>query len=175
MSEPRHRQATSTAVKCVSPDDLASAVSMMRQQFRRIVLTNGCFDLLHPGHVGYLEEAAAEGDCLIVAVNADRTVTQLKGPGRPVMSAPERARMLAALACVDLVVIFDESTPHAIIEIVRPDVLVKGGDYLVQEVVGRELVEATGGIVKTLGLTPGLSTSRVLERLSAGTPLADAA
>lgn len=173
MSDLLPTRAAGTSGKCISRDDLARRASTMQRLGRRIVLTNGCFDLLHPGHVEYLEEAAAEGDCLIVAVNADWTVAQLKGPGRPVMSAGERARMLAALACVDLVVIFDEPTPHAIIEIVRPDVLVKGGDYAVADVVGRELVEAGGGIVKTLGLTPGLSTSRVLERLASSVPLAD--
>ena len=166
MSDPPRNASTRTTGKCIRGEDLAANVALIRQQSRSIVLTNGCFDLLHPGHVGYLEDAAAEGDCLIVAVNADHTVTQLKGPSRPIMSAQERARMLAALACVDLVVIFDEPTPHAVIEIVRPDILVKGGDYAIADVVGRELVESFGGKVKTLSLTPGLSTTHVLQRLA---------
>lgn len=149
---------------------LADEVKLLKASGRRIVLTNGCFDLLHPGHVGYLEQAASEGDCLIVALNADQTVRDLKGSRRPVMSSDERACMLAALECVDFVVVFDEATPHEVIRQIRPDVLVKGGDYAVEDVVGRELVQAYGGKVKVLGLTPGLSTSNILERLGVMRP-----
>jgi D-beta-D-heptose 7-phosphate kinase/D-beta-D-heptose 1-phosphate adenosyltransferase len=158
---------TDTTDKCVSLSELDRHVENHRQRGETIVLTNGCFDLLHAGHVNYLEKAASEGACLIVAINSDRTVSRLKGSQRPVVRQQERARLIAGLACVDYVVVFEEQTPHVLIRRLRPDVLVKGGDYALDDVVGRELVEAYGGSVKTLGLTPGLSTSRMLERITA--------
>ncbi|HCK53409.1 MAG TPA: bifunctional heptose 7-phosphate kinase/heptose 1-phosphate adenyltransferase, partial [Planctomycetaceae bacterium] len=133
---------------------------------QRVVLTNGCFDLLHAGHLACLEQAAPEGECLVVAVNSDDSVRGLaKGPGRPIISEDQRAAMLAGLEVVDYVVIFDEATPEALIDVIRPDVLVKGGTYAVEEIVGRELVESYGGVAKPLGLIPGLSTSEIVARI----------
>jgi len=150
---------------------LADVLSARRESGQRVVLTNGCFDLLHAGHLACLEQAAAEGDCLVVAVNSDRSVRGLeKAPGRPIIPEDQRAAMLAALEVVDFVVIFDEATPEALIETLRPDVLVKGGTYAVKDIVGGELVTAYGGEVKPLGLVPGLSTSEILARIRAAEP-----
>ncbi len=150
---------------------LADVLSARRESGQRVVLTNGCFDLLHAGHLACLEQAAAEGDCLVVAVNSDRSVRGLKkAPGRPIILEDQRAAMLAALEVVDFVVIFDEATPEALIETLRPDVLVKGGTYAVKDIVGGELVTAYGGEVKPLGLVPGLSTSEILARIRAAEP-----
>ncbi len=136
-----------------------------------MVFTNGCFDLLHVGHVEYLEQARALGDALIVAVNTDASVRRLaKGPGRPVNPEGDRARVLAALACVDRVVLFPEDTPREIISELRPDVLVKGGDYALEEVVGREAVLSWGGQVRVIPLVPGYSTSALLARLKKEAP-----
>ena len=136
---------------------------------RRVVFTNGCFDLLHRGHTRYLEQARALGDLLIVAVNSDASVRRLKGAGRPVVPAPERAEVLAALACVDVVLIFDDIDPGRVIRMVRPDVLVKGGDWPVDEIVGADFVRKTGGKVRSLPYVPGVSTSELIRRvISAG-------
>jgi D-beta-D-heptose 7-phosphate kinase / D-beta-D-heptose 1-phosphate adenosyltransferase len=164
-----------TAEKILATQSIHGVVSSLRRKGHRIVLTNGCFDLLHPGHVKYLEEAAAEGESLIVAINSDATVRALKGPERPIVPASERAQMLAALNCVDYVVVFQEPTPHRILRMVRPDVLVKGGGYRPEEVVGREIVTAYGGTVKTLSLSEGWSTTALVERMSSPRPrLSDA-
>ena len=147
-------------------DTLAQHVAARRKLGQRIVLTNGCFDLLHVGHVHYLQQAADEGDCLIVAVNSDESVRRLdKAPDRPLFPQQERATMLAALGAVDYVVVFDEDTPHAILDRLRPDLLVKGGTYGREEIVGWELVEAYGGEVKPLSVTPGVSTTQIVKRL----------
>jgi rfaE bifunctional protein nucleotidyltransferase chain/domain len=131
-----------------------------------VVFTNGCFDLLHPGHVSYLEEARSLGDALIVAVNTDASVRRLgKGPGRPVNPEHDRARVLAALAAVDRVVLFDEDTPLEILTEMQPDILVKGGDYRLEEVVGREVVLARGGRVHILPWRKGYSTTQLMKRL----------
>jgi D-beta-D-heptose 7-phosphate kinase/D-beta-D-heptose 1-phosphate adenosyltransferase len=128
-------------------------------------------DLLHPGHVRYLQAARAEGDALIVAINSDRSVRANKGAGRPVMPERERAELISALACVDAVTIFDDPTPAAIIEAVRPDVLVKGADWGAGTIVGRDVVEARGGRVVRMALAEGFSTTRLIERTRArGTP-----
>lgn len=133
-----------------------------------VVFTNGVFDLVHPGHVALLEAARAVGGSLIVAVNSDASARSLaKGPGRPVMSAEARARVLAAFAAVDCVVVFDEPTPAAVIEQLRPDVLVKGGDYDPATVVGADTVTARGGRVVIVPLVPDQSTTRIVERLRA--------
>lgn len=155
--------------KTCSRSSLIHHVAARRKLGQRIVLTNGCFDLLHVGHVTYLQEAAREGDCLIVAVNSDASVKRLeKGSDRPLFNEIDRAKMLAALECVDLVTVFDEATPHALLEAIRPDVLVKGGTYSREEIVGWEVVEAYGGQVKPLTLVQGLSTTRIVEALRAG-------
>ncbi|OYW20620.1 MAG: D-glycero-beta-D-manno-heptose 1-phosphate adenylyltransferase, partial [Planctomycetales bacterium 12-60-4] len=147
-------------------DELVRHISARRRAGQRIVLTNGCFDLLHVGHVSYLQEAAREGDCLIVAINSDDSVRRLgKGPDRPIFDQQYRSRMLAGLEAVDYVVTFDEDTPHHVLEEVRPDVLVKGGTYSTEEIVGREVVWAYGGIVKPMGMTPGVSTTDIVNRL----------
>ena len=138
----------------------------LREQSRRIVFTNGVFDLLHPGHVRYLKEARQLGDALIVAVNSDRSVKSLgKAPDRPVYPAEERSEVLAALACVDAVVIFDEDTPHEIVEALRPDVLVKGADWADGTIVGADSVEARGGRVVRIPLAAGYSTTKLIERM----------
>lgn len=146
--------------------DLSQASQMAdvhRANGKRIVFTNGCFDLLHVGHITYLHQAAAFGDLLIVGLNSDQGVRQLKGPKRPVINQRDRAAILAALQCIDFVVIFDEANPLKLIESLRPDVLVKGGDYRVDQVVGHQLVESYGGTVVTTPLVEGVSTTRILE------------
>ena len=147
-------------------DELTRHVSARRKAGQKIVLTNGCFDLLHVGHIGYLQEAAKEGDCLIVAINSDQSVQSLnKGPDRPIFHEQYRAQMLAGLESVDYVVIFQEETPLNLVQQLQPDVLVKGGNYHVDEIVGREVVQGYGGQVKVLGMTPGVSTTEIVRRL----------
>lgn len=132
----------------------------------RVVFTNGCFDLLHAGHVRYLTEARGLGDMLMVGLNSDQSVRTLgKGTGRPVIPAAQRAEVLASLAVVDLVVIFDQPTPLELIRAIQPDVLVKGGDYTVPEIVGHEVVFARGGRVLSLPLVDGISTSDIIKRI----------
>ena len=131
----------------------------------RVAFTNGVFDLLHPGHVDVLLGARRHGDALVVGVNSDESVRRLKGPERPVRSAPERCYVLAALAMVDAVVVFDEDTPHELIKTLRPDVLVKGGDYTEASIVGAREVKEWGGDVIVVPLTPGHSTTSTIERL----------
>lgn len=138
---------------------------MLRARGERLVFTNGCFDLLHPGHLRYLKEARRLGDRLLAAVNSDETVTRLKGPGRPLTPLDERMEILAALECVDYIVAFDEETPAAIIEALVPDVLVKGGDWTPDRIVGRETVEGAGGLVLSLPYAPGYSTSGLIDRI----------
>ena len=133
-----------------------------------MVFTNGCFDLLHPGHIQSLEQARALGDALVVGLNSDKSVRELKGPGRPVFPELERAEILAALECVDAVVIFDELTPRSVIAALLPDVLVKGGDWPGNQIVGREEVEAAGGRVVSIPVVPGYSTTAILEKIRQG-------
>ena len=138
---------------------------------RRVVFTNGCFDLLHPGHIRTLEAARSLGDLLVVGVNSDRGVRSLKGESRPVIPEAERAEVLAALAAVDFVVLFDEDTPRELIARLRPDVLAKGADWDAGDVVGREEVEAAGGRVVSVPLEPGYSTSGLLEAIRTNVPI----
>jgi D-beta-D-heptose 7-phosphate kinase/D-beta-D-heptose 1-phosphate adenosyltransferase len=137
---------------------------------RCIVFTNGCFDLLHPGHIGSLQQARALGDALIVGLNSDASVRQLKGAGRPVLPERERAEILAALECVDAVVIFNEPTPREIIARLLPDVLVKGADWPGDQIVGREEVEAAGGRVVSIPVVAGYSTTEILRKIREGLP-----
>jgi len=137
---------------------------------RQVVFTNGCFDLLHPGHIRCLEQARELGDALVVGLNSDASVKQLKGPGRPLLPERERAEILAALECVDAVVIFDEPTPQNVIARLLPDVLVKGGDWAVDEIVGREEVEAAGGRVVSARVVPGYSTTEILRKIRESAP-----
>ncbi|HEX8338681.1 MAG TPA: D-glycero-beta-D-manno-heptose 1-phosphate adenylyltransferase [Pyrinomonadaceae bacterium] len=139
----------------------------LRAARRTLVFTNGCFDLLHVGHARYLAAARSLGDALLVAVNSDRSVRALKGAGRPLMSEGERAEMLAALAAVDFVTVFEEESPRRLIAELLPDVLVKGGDYAVEEIHGREEVEAAGGRVLALPFVEGASTTGIIERVKA--------
>jgi rfaE bifunctional protein nucleotidyltransferase chain/domain len=133
-----------------------------------VVFTNGVFDLLHPGHVRYLQAARRLGDALFVGVNSDRSVRANKGPERPINPEHERAEVLAALACVDLAVIFDEDTPHTLITQIQPDVLVKGADWGEHNIVGRDVVEARGGRVVRMELSQGYSTTTLIERTRSG-------
>ena len=134
---------------------------------RRVVFTNGVFDILHPGHVRYLAEARRQGDVLIVAVNSDRSVRALKGPERPIHPEAERAEVIAALACVDAAVVFDDDTPWAIIDAIRPDVLVKGADWPADQIVGRDIVEASGGVVVRVKVEEGHSTTGIIGKVRA--------
>jgi rfaE bifunctional protein nucleotidyltransferase chain/domain len=136
-----------------------------RADGRVVVLTNGCFDILHPGHVALLERARAEGDVLVVALNGDASVRRLKGPTRPVLPERERAETLRALECVDRVVVYGEDTPLEVVKTLRPDVLVKGADWGEDAIVGREEVEADGGRVVRVPLVPGRSTTTILEQV----------
>jgi rfaE bifunctional protein nucleotidyltransferase chain/domain len=150
----------------LSQEEAIRWVHDRRAQRHAIVFTNGVFDLLHPGHVRYLREARALGDALIVGVNSDRSARALdKGPGRPLNTAEERAEVLAALACVDAVVVFDEDTPFEIVRALQPDVLVKGADWAPGTIVGADIVEARGGRVVRIALAEGYSTSRLVERI----------
>ena len=137
----------------------------LRDSGSRLVFTNGVFDLLHVGHVRYLAQARALGDALVVAINSDRSVRELKGPDRPVFDQAERAEILAALRQVDYVVVFDDLSPRSLITQLLPDVLVKGGDYQPDQIHGREEVEAVGGKVISLPFVDGASTSRLIERM----------
>jgi D-beta-D-heptose 7-phosphate kinase/D-beta-D-heptose 1-phosphate adenosyltransferase len=132
---------------------------------KRVVFTNGCFDLLHPGHIHSLEAARALGDVLIIGLNSDESVRTLKGPSRPVIPAEERAEILASLECVDAVLIFDEPTPQKVIAALLPDVLVKGGDWPGDQIVGRDEVEGAGGKVVLIEVVPGYSTTEILKKI----------
>jgi D-beta-D-heptose 7-phosphate kinase/D-beta-D-heptose 1-phosphate adenosyltransferase len=149
----------------LTTDEAAALTRRIQAGGGKVVFTNGVFDLLHPGHAGYLREARALGDALVVAVNSDRSVRANRGPDRPVNSERERAEVLLALACVDAVVIFDEETPHAIISRLQPDVLVKGADWGADDIVGRDVVEARGGKVVRVELAPGHSTTDLIRRV----------
>lgn len=144
---------------------LASTLEKARSEGLKVVFTNGCFDLIHPGHVRYLERASRLGDILVLALNSDDSVRRIKGPGRPVLAQDERAEIVAALHCVDYVTIFDEDTPQSVIEELRPDVLVKGGDWSKDEIVGRDFVEHIGGKVMVIGFEKGYSTTGIIERI----------
>ena len=144
---------------------LVSALAPRRAAGARVVFTNGCFDFLHPGHVRYLAAARALGDVLVVGLNGDASVRRLKGPGRPILRAEERAEVLAGLAAVDHVISFDEDTPRALVAALGPDVLVKGADWAEDEIVGRDETLARGGRVERIPLVPGISTSELLRRI----------
>jgi D-beta-D-heptose 7-phosphate kinase/D-beta-D-heptose 1-phosphate adenosyltransferase len=137
----------------------------LRSEGKRLVFTNGCFDLLHPGHVRYLREARSLGDALVVALNSDRSVRVLKGEGRPILNECERAEVVAALEAVDYVIIFDDETPRELIAELLPDVLVKGGDWPLDQIAGRQEVEAAGGKVLSLPYVEGSSSTDIIERI----------
>ena len=149
----------------VARDEVGAHAERLRAEGRRVVFTNGVFDLLHPGHVRYLRQARLFGDALIVGVNSDRSVRSNKGDGRPINGEAERAEVLAALDVVDAVVVFDEETPHDLIAAVQPDVRVKGADWPEDGIVGRDIVEARGGVVIRVAVEPGHSTSSIIEKI----------
>jgi rfaE bifunctional protein nucleotidyltransferase chain/domain len=145
--------------------DALALVERLRAAGKKIVFTNGVFDLLHVGHLRYLQEARALGDALLVGVNSDRSVRLIKGPDRPINAEAERAEVLEALACVDAVLIFDEPTPRELIAALQPDVLVKGADWGMDAIVGRDIVEAGGGRVVRVAIEPGHSTTTIVDRI----------
>jgi rfaE bifunctional protein nucleotidyltransferase chain/domain len=149
--------------KILSLERACAVVDDLKRQGKHVVFTNGCFDLLHPGHTRYLAEARKLGDVLVVAVNTDRSVRELKGPGRPIQPEAERAEILAALDSVDYVTFFDELTPQAVIARMLPHILVKGAGWGPDEIVGRAQVEAAGGKVVSLPMVPGYSTSAIIQ------------
>jgi len=153
------------AQKVLNRKTLKERVDSLRQSGKVVVFTNGCFDLLHVGHVRYLQEARKQGDCLVVAVNSDRSVRQIKGPGRPIIPEGQRAEVVAALGCVDWVTIFDEPDPLILMKLLKPDVLVKGGDWPEEKIVGAPEVKEAGGTVSRVPLEVGVSTSDILEKM----------
>jgi D-glycero-beta-D-manno-heptose 1-phosphate adenylyltransferase len=159
----------------LSRDQVTRRVQALRGERKTIVFTNGVFDLLHPGHVRYLQQARRLGDVLIVAVNSDASVRRNKGPRRPINPEAERAEVLAGLACVDAVVVFDEQTPAEIVRAVQPDILVKGADWPADQIIGRDTVEARGGRVERIAVEQGHSTTAIIDRIrrSAGSESED--
>lgn len=151
--------------KIMSRDALAGVMRARQERGDRIVFTNGCFDILHPGHVTYLAAARTLGDALVVGLNSDASVRRLKGPKRPVLDERERATVLSHLEMIDFVCIFDEDTPYELISTLQPDVLVKGGDWDVSGIVGRDIVEARGGRVLSIPFVEGKSTTGIIERI----------
>ena len=149
----------------VSLQELLVARKRIKIEGKRVVFTNGCFDILHRGHVEYLRKAKALGDVLVVGVNTDSSVRRIKGPDRPVIDESDRVFVLAALASVDYVCLFNEDTPYELIRALVPDMLVKGADWAIEKVVGRDIVEAAGGSVQTIEFLPDRSTTGILERI----------
>ena len=147
-------------------DDFASTLSYLRSQKKKIVLTNGCFDLLHIGHISLLEQAAKLGDILIVAINSDDSVQRIKGNGRPITTEQHRARILASISEIDVVILFNENTPYELIELIKPDVLVKGKDYKIEDVVGKDIVEKNGGTVELVDIIENVSTTAITNRIT---------
>ena len=154
--------------KIIKRAALKEKVQALKKAGRSIVFTNGCFDFLHVGHVRYLKAAKAQGDVLVVGLNSDGSVRQIKGPRRPVVPEHERAEILASLACVDFVTLFEEPDPAMLIRFLMPDVLVKGADWATDAIVGRDIVESAGGRVVRIPLTEGVSTSGMIEKIIAG-------
>lgn len=151
--------------KYVALDILMERLAPLRRKGRQVVFTNGCFDLLHAGHVRYLTEARALGDLLVIGLNSDRSVTGLKGPRRPIVPQDQRAEVLAGLACVDFVVLFDRPDPGELIKAIVPDVLVKGADWATGEIIGADTVTAAGGRVARIPVVPDVSTSLLIDRI----------
>jgi D-beta-D-heptose 7-phosphate kinase/D-beta-D-heptose 1-phosphate adenosyltransferase len=158
-------QAADAGSKIHGRKSLAAILAAERGRGRRVVFTNGCFDLLHVGHVRYLQKARQLGDLLVLGLNSDASIRRLKGPRRPLIAQDERAHILAALDCIDYVTIFDEDTPLELLEALRPDILVKGGDYTPGTVVGKDMVEGYGGKVELIRFVDGKSTTNIIERI----------
>jgi rfaE bifunctional protein nucleotidyltransferase chain/domain len=151
--------------KIIDRSQIVSIIENLRGKGRKIVFTNGCFDLLHVGHVRYLKEAASLGDCLVVGLNSDRSVRNIKEPQRPLIAQAQRAEVLSALECVNYVVLFDEPDPYLLIKAIRPDVLVKGADWSPDKIIGADLVMAYGGEVRRITLVPAISTTDIIHRI----------
>jgi D-beta-D-heptose 7-phosphate kinase/D-beta-D-heptose 1-phosphate adenosyltransferase len=157
-------------MKVLTRDQLVPLLRAERTRGKRIVFTNGCFDLMHVGHTRYLQAAKDLGDLLVVGVNGDASVRTLnKAPDRPIVSESQRAEVVAALGSVDYVILFDEPDPHSLIAALQPDVLVKGGDWAVERIIGRDIVEARGGVVRTIPLVPGVSSTSIIQRIRSTT------
>ncbi|HDP24938.1 MAG TPA: D-glycero-beta-D-manno-heptose 1-phosphate adenylyltransferase [Deltaproteobacteria bacterium] len=154
--------------KVLNRDTLVDTMNTMKSRGMKVVFTNGCFDIIHPGHVSYLSHARSLGDCLVVGVNADASVTRIKGPGRPINDETSRASVLAALSSVDYVMIFEEDTPYELISLVKPDVLVKGGDWKPEHIVGADIVKASGGEVHAIDFLQGYSTTSLIQKIHQG-------
>jgi rfaE bifunctional protein nucleotidyltransferase chain/domain len=154
-----------TEHKILSKEELKHKVEVWQSQGLKVVFSNGCFDILHLGHIDYLEKASEKGDKLVIGLNSDDSVTKLKGVGRPINNEYARARMLSALAFIDGVTFFKEDTPLQLIETLRPNILVKGSDYLAENIVGADVVIRNGGSVETIDLVEGFSTSTIIERI----------
>jgi rfaE bifunctional protein nucleotidyltransferase chain/domain len=146
-------------------DRLKHQLAVWRFKGKKVVFTNGCFDLLHLGHIDYLSKAADEGDVLIVGVNTDASTSKLKGPHRPINNETQRSMILASLSFIDAVVLFNEDTPYELIKLAQPDVLIKGADYAITDIVGADIVQAKGGIVKTIEFLAGYSTTLTEEKI----------
>ena len=155
----------STRAKIKSRQELKGILKQLKADGKEIVFTNGCFDLLHPGHVHYLEKAKSQGDVLVVALNTDTSVRKIKGQGRPVLGEEDRCEIISALGCVDFVTIFEEETPQTIIEELIPQVLVKGGDWPIDKIVGRQIVESNGGRIISVDFEREFSTSDIIDRI----------
>ena len=153
-------------MKIIPPEDVASLCEQLRAEGRKLVFTNGVFDLLHPGHIHYLKEARSLGSHLIVALNTDESTRKIKGEKRPLMSLEERAEILAAMEMVNYVTWFEDETPENIIGLVKPDVLVKGGDWRIDQIAGRDFVESYGGKVLSIPFVQGYSTSNIVEKIT---------
>jgi len=150
----------------VTQQQLVEIRKRLKQEGKRVVFTNGCFDIVHRGHVDYLSKAREKGDALIVGMNTDASVQRLKGPTRPIVEEQDRAFVLAALSVVDYVCLFEEDTPLELIKAVVPDVLVKGGDWSIETIVGRDVVEAAGGTVQTIAFVPNRSTTNIVQKIA---------
>lgn len=156
-----------TADKIIGLEKAKELVGQWQDDDRKVVFTNGCFDIVHLGHIDYLEKARNMGDKLVLGLNTDASVSRIKGPLRPVVSEQSRARLMAALSFVDAVILFDEPTPLQVIETLKPDILVKGDDYTAENIVGADFVLSKGGAVKTIPLVQGYSTSALIEKIRA--------
>ena len=166
--ESKNKKRQATRNKIVVLEDAKKIVAQWKNEGLAIVFTNGCFDLVHLGHIDYLEKARNLGDRLILGINTDASIKQIKGKQRPIVDENSRARLMAALAFVDLVLLFEDDTPLKLIKTLTPNVLVKGNDYKIDNIVGAEHVIATGGEVKTVDLVKGYSTSSIIEKIQRG-------
>ena len=163
----RDEPVTSSLYKISDRETVRLAIGKPGERSRSVVFTNGCFDILHAGHVSYLERAKAKGDILVVGINSDASVRALKGASRPIVPEDQRMRILAALSCIDYIVPFDEDTPADLITTLVPDVLVKGADYSIENIVGAEIVTAHGGKVEVIDFIEGISTTNIVDKIRA--------